>query len=155
MSPARTRGGALLDVNVLIALAWPNHTHHRPALDWFNRHHLDGWATTPITEAGFVRVSSNRAAIAAATTPELALQLLGQMTALPGHAFWLDDVAMVIGTGTDAGLITSHRTVTDAHLLALSHRHSGRLVTFDAGIAELLGEHSPELLDIQRPDRGS
>ncbi|MEP7352122.1 MAG: VapC toxin family PIN domain ribonuclease, partial [Acidobacteriota bacterium] len=48
---------ALLDVNVLIALLWPDHVHRTPAREWFlpNRH--AGWATCAITESGFVRIS--------------------------------------------------------------------------------------------------
>ena len=53
----------LFDVNVLVALAWPNHVHHARALDWFREHSPLGWATCSITETGFVRVSSNRAAV--------------------------------------------------------------------------------------------
>ena len=67
---------ALLDVNVLIALAWPNHAHHGAAHRWFDDAGRAGWATTPFTESGFVRVSSNRAAIPTATSPALALELL-------------------------------------------------------------------------------
>ena len=36
---------ALLDVNVLIALVWPNHVHHEAARAWFTRRRKDGWAT--------------------------------------------------------------------------------------------------------------
>ena len=32
---------ALLDTNVLLALAWPNHQHHAQAHAWFAAH---GWA---------------------------------------------------------------------------------------------------------------
>lgn len=35
----------LLDVNVLIALAWPNHVHHDAAGSWFARLRRTGWAT--------------------------------------------------------------------------------------------------------------
>jgi toxin-antitoxin system PIN domain toxin len=129
-------GAALLDINVLIALAWPNHVHHDQARAWFDTHHRSGWATTPVTETGFVRVSSNRAAIAVATTPEHAVTLLTAMCRLPGHRFWPDDVQLV---GSEPGAITSHRAVTDAHLLALAERHHGRLVTFDRGIRTLPG----------------
>ena len=38
---------ALLDVNVLIALAWPNHVHHVAARAWFEEHREEGWATCP------------------------------------------------------------------------------------------------------------
>lgn len=152
MSAPPGRRCALLDVNVLIALAWPNHVHHAPARQWFARHHRDGWATTPVSESGFVRVSSNRAAIATATTPALAMQLLAGMTALQGHEFWADDVTIVTGGRGDASLIISHRDVTDAHLLALAERHGGRLVTFDARISRLLGARDPGLLDVQKAE---
>lgn len=140
---------ALLDVNVLIALAWPNHTHHRTAHTWFEHHQQAQWATTAVTETGFVRVSSNRAAIAAATSPQLAIELLAAMTALGGHEFWVDDVPLVSAGSVDDGLITSHLAVTDAHLLALAERHGGTLVTFDKRIARLLGTHDPAVLSIQ------
>jgi toxin-antitoxin system PIN domain toxin len=139
---------ALLDVNVLIALAWPNHVHHLPARTWFERHHRAGWSTTPITQIGFVRVSSNRAAIAVATTPPLAMSLLNSMCSLAGHHFWQDDLPGVCGGTGDPNLVRTHRDVTDAHLLALAERHAGRLVTFDAGIGRLLGDRSPTLLEI-------
>jgi predicted nucleic acid-binding protein len=54
--PARP-ATALLDINVLVALAWPNHVHHETALHWFEVNHTYGWATSPLTQSGFVRVS--------------------------------------------------------------------------------------------------
>jgi uncharacterized protein len=135
---------ALLDVNVLIALAWPNHVHHRAAREWFLA--LPGdWATTPMTEAGFVRVSSHRGAIATASTPETAVGVLKQLTLHPRHRFLADDVAFVTGSLLDPADLTSHKDVTDAHLLALASRHRSRLVTFDARIARLAGAHASAL----------
>ncbi len=61
----------LLDVTVLVALAWPNHVHHHSARRWF-AHRPGPWATTPVTECGFVRVSSDRVVIPDAVTPEAA-----------------------------------------------------------------------------------
>ena len=144
------RRTALLDVNVLIALAWPNHAHHAAARQWFGTHAQHGWATTPITESGFVRVSSNRAAIPTATSPVLALEVLTAMTGLDRHEFWVDDVARVTAGWGDPVLIRSHRDVTDAHLLSLAERHQGVLVTFDAKIALLLGARPAELVSILR-----
>lgn len=143
------RKPALLDVNVLIALAWPNHTHHRQARRWFDQNHRRGWATSPVSEAGFVRLSSNRAALATTTTPGLARELLRQLTLLAGHEFWIDDLRLVTGDGTDMRLVISHRDVTDAHLLALAERHGGRLVTFDSRMSRLLGGRDKHLLDVQ------
>lgn len=145
----KERRPALLDVNMLIALAWPNHVHHRAAHEWFTGAHAAGWATTPVTESGFVRVSSNRAAIVTATSPDQAIALLRAMTALEGHAFWPDDIAGVTGGFGEPALITAHRDVTDAHLLALAQRNGGTLVTFDTRIGRLLGSRDPELLSVQ------
>jgi uncharacterized protein len=50
---------ALLDVNALVALAWDSHVHHATMRTWFAANSASGWATCPITESGFVRVSSN------------------------------------------------------------------------------------------------
>ena len=41
---------ALLDVNLLVALAWPNHVHHQAAHRWFARRARHGWAV-PVTGA--------------------------------------------------------------------------------------------------------
>lgn len=90
---------ALLDVNVLIALSWRNHAHHSAARQWFTRSSSNGWATTPITEVGFVRISSDRRVMHVSTTPATALAQLEALRALPGHAFWPDDVPLVVGEG--------------------------------------------------------
>jgi uncharacterized protein len=127
---------ALLDVNVLIALGWPNHVHHRVARQWFTRSSASGWATTPITEVGFVRISSNRRAMKVSTTPAAAIALLEEMTDLPGHTFWADDVPLVVGTNGDRDVVASHRHVTDRHLVALAIHYDGRLVTFDAALGD-------------------
>jgi toxin-antitoxin system PIN domain toxin len=127
---------ALLDVNVLIALSWPSHVHHTAARRWFTRFSSNGWATTPITEVGFVRISSNRRVMRVSTTPALAIAQLEALRALPGHAFWPDDVALVVGQGGDREIVSSHRLVTDRHLIALAARYGGRLVTFDAALAD-------------------
>ena len=43
----------LLDVNVLLALSLPTHQHHLAATEWFDEADFE-WATTPITETGYV-----------------------------------------------------------------------------------------------------
>lgn len=130
-------GASLLDVNVLIALAWPNHEGHRAARGWFAKTAKRGWATTPVTESGFVRVSSNRRALPTSTTPALAAQLLGSLRELPGHVFWPDVVEVVTGEHLDLRRLSGHRQVTDAHLLALCRANAGRLVTLDRGTLDL------------------
>ena len=145
-------GAVLLDVNVLVALAWPNHIHHDVAVRWFEDNHRSGWATTPLTQSGFVRVSSNHKIVPEARTPTEAIVLLHELTALPGHEFWTDDIAITASAHIDTARIVGHRQVTDAHLLALTLRNRGRLGTFDAGLAEVApsGTSAAELLVVLR-----
>ena len=49
----------LLDVNVLIALAWDNHEHHARAHGWFGKLAATSFATCNVTQSGFVRLSMN------------------------------------------------------------------------------------------------
>lgn len=127
----------LLDVNVLVALAWPNHVHHASAVRWYGAHRDEGWATCPLTESGFLRVSSNRRVIPTARGVAEAVDVLRRWRQQPGHAFWTDDVSLADCPEVDIETLTGYRQVTDAHLLALAVRRGGRLVTFDAAAAAL------------------
>ncbi|HOZ49130.1 MAG TPA: PIN domain-containing protein [Candidatus Hydrogenedentes bacterium] len=131
----------LLDVNVLIALAWPSHVHHREAHAWFAANRAAGWATCPLTQSAFVRVSSNPRIIPEAVTPLEALALLHEVVRLDHHVFWPDDMPFD-RESLRTELLVSHRQVNDAYLLGLAIRNNGKLVTFDRGIAALLPPES-------------
>ena len=136
---------SLLDVNVLVALAWPNHVQHEAALRWFRENRSAGWATCPVTQSGFVRASSNRHVISEAKSPGEALLLLQRIVARPDHRFWTDDIAIASADEVEPGRLLGYRQVTDAHLLALAIRRGGRLATFDSGIREVVPEgHSAD-----------
>src|SRR5712692_653800 len=77
--------GKLEAVNLLIALAWPSHVHHRQAQEWFARRKKAGFRTCPLTETGFVRISSNPQFTPDAVSPSDALALLGRITSLAGY----------------------------------------------------------------------
>jgi uncharacterized protein len=134
---------ALLDVNALVALAWDSHVHHARIRNWFAASSCDGWETCPITESGFVRVSSNPKVLPSAIGVEAARRVLASLRASPGHRFLTDDVSLTDG---DVPAIAGHRQVTDAHLLTLARRHGVSLVTFDAGLLSLGGADHVELL---------
>jgi toxin-antitoxin system PIN domain toxin len=131
----------LLDTNLLIALAWPQHVHHAKAHEWFQGVGHRGWATCPVTQAAFIRISSNPKIIAAAVTPRAALQVLQKIVAIAGHRFWVDDVAPAEAKIFTSAALVGHRQVTDAYLVALVQHHKGRLATFDRGVAELIQVH--------------
>ena len=134
---------ALLDVNMLIALAWPSHVHHRIAHTWFAEHSSAGWATCPLTQCAFVRISSNEKIIREAVSPQVALTLLGQIIAHKNHVFWPDD-ARLTDEVIPSGLLVGHRQVMDAYLLGLAIHHGGLLVTLDAGVSALLPTQSSQ-----------
>ena len=52
---------AFLDVNVLIALLDGGHLHHGLTTAWLARHIDEGWASSPITQNGCIRILSLRA----------------------------------------------------------------------------------------------
>jgi toxin-antitoxin system PIN domain toxin len=135
-----TRAVALLDANVLIALAWPQHVHHAAAHDWFGRLGKRAWATCPITQLAFVRISSNPRVIEQAVSPRQAGQMLAKIVKVPGHTFLPCDLAVAgLPTFSNASL-AGHRQVTDAYLLDLARHHRGTLVTLDRGVLELVAD---------------
>ena len=128
----------LLDVNVLIALAWPLHVHHVIAHEWFERVGQQSWSTCPLTQLAFVRISSNAKIISTAVSPRAAVQALGEMVALKGHVFWPDDLPVNDLASFTSKAMVGHRQVTDAYLIELAKRHKGKVATLDAGLADLL-----------------
>ena len=136
----------LLDINVLIALAWPNHIHHEETTAWFESRAALAFRTCPITQTGFVRISCNPAFTSGAVTPEEALGLLHKVVELPGHSFWPDDLPLT-NAFLPPVLLSGHRQITDGYLLALAIAHDGLLATLDRGIIAL-ARHCPDRLEI-------
>lgn len=134
---------ALLDVNALVALAWDSHVHHAPMRAWFTANGRAGWATCPITETGFVRVSSNPIVLPSAIGVDAARGVLSALRAHTGHRFLIDDVS---ASDRDVPPIAGYRQVTDAHLLTLARRRGVRLVTFDASIRAMGRKNDVEVL---------
>jgi predicted nucleic acid-binding protein len=78
----------LLDVNVLVALVRPKHSHHAKVLSWFKSKGRRSWATCAFTEAALVTVLTNPRFTAEALSVGEALQLVSELRSLPGHEFW-------------------------------------------------------------------
>lgn len=123
----------LLDINVLIALAWPSHVHHGHAQMWFATKRSAGFRTCPLTQLGFVRICSNPAFSKQSVPPRVALMLLDQITALPEHEFWADDLSLKQAMPPAQPLV-GHRQITDAYLVALAESRGGLVATLDRGL---------------------
>lgn len=136
--------GYLLDTNVLIALLWPSHAQHAPAMKWFARHRSKGWASCPLTEASFVRIVSNPAFSRDAVTPREAAGLLAANTAAGDHLFWPDELPFAGAAAIAGPRLVGHQQVTDAYLLSLALTRGGVLATLDPRIAALTLPKSAE-----------
>lgn len=136
--------GYLLDTNLLIALLWPSHEQHGPALKWFTRHRRRGWVTCPMTQAGFVRIVSNPAFSRDAVQPREAFHVLSANTAAKDHTFWPDELTFADSVGFTGVRLMGHQQVTDAYLLGLAVRRGGILATLDHRIAALTEPKSAE-----------
>jgi toxin-antitoxin system PIN domain toxin len=117
----------LLDANVLIALATPEHSLNTRAAAWFRRGYR--FATCPITQGALVRFHLR---VGVDATAESAKLLLESISSLPRHEFWPDDVSYLEMPATG---IVGHRQVTDAYLAVLARRHAGLLATMDQALA--------------------
>lgn len=137
----------LLDSNVLIALAWPEHQFHDRVGRWFARHSRAGWATCPLTQAAFVRILSNPAFSANALTPVNALHVLEANLKLPSHHFWPDSISVGDALKPRSEWLTGHKQITDAYLVSLAVHHRGRLATLDKGIGAWGTDEVVELID--------
>lgn len=111
----------LLDVNLLLACAWSGHPDHARANRWLNS--KVKFATAPITQMGFLRVSMSAAYGASFADAQNAL---GAILQLKSHRFVTDAVR----AGSLAAL-SSNKDVTDAHFVKLAASHDLRLATLD------------------------
>ncbi len=119
----------LADVNVLIALAWPQHPHHARAVRWLSGlAKNEALATSPLTELGFVRVSMQLPGLNVGLA--VAQAALAQIRTARRHAFLADDLP---AARMPVWVRTAAHT-TDGHLAELALAHGAMLVTFDRGI---------------------
>jgi uncharacterized protein len=124
---------ALLDVNVLIALLDSDHASHDSAIKWFAKHAREGWASSPITQNGCIRLMSNPG-YPNPLPIQAVIERLAEACRQDIHEFWPDDVSLLDPHVVDTTRIHGPRQLTDIYLLALAVQHDGRLVTFDSGI---------------------
>jgi toxin-antitoxin system PIN domain toxin len=123
----------LLDVNVLIALVDTNHVHHTKVADWFWTHHVEGWATCPITENAFIRILGHVNYPNGPQSVDAARSLLSALCAQAGHQFWADTISL---RKLDRyPKLPASKHLTDYYLLASSVEKRAQLVTLDQRIS--------------------
>ncbi len=124
---------ALLDINVLIALLDGSHIHHGLVTDWVARNIDAGWASSPLTQNGCIRILSQPAY----PNPVPAARVAGRLAEAvrhPSHAFWADSISLLDPGHLEWSKVLGSRQVTDVYLLALAVKQDGCFVTLDRGI---------------------
>jgi toxin-antitoxin system PIN domain toxin len=116
----------LLDVNLLLAIAWSGHADHARANRWLNSKRE--FCTAPVVQMGFLRVSLSPAYGATFDDAQAALQAILQLKA---HRFLPDAV-----TADSLPGLTHGRDVTDAHLVRMAASHRRKLATLDAALCK-------------------
>lgn len=140
---------SLPDANVLIALTDPEHRHFRSARDWFLTRR-ESWGLCPLTEAAYLRITTNPAIHPSRRTIEQSIAVLQSLKGHSDHFYWEITESWVNLTARFAARITGHQQVTDAYLLGMAIKENGVLVTFDRGLRYMAGpEFSKNLLILE------
>ena len=85
----------LLDANLLIALLDRHHVHHAAAHRWAGGHSKPiRWATCPLVENAFIRITGNPAYVNSFGSAKAALAELQTSCSVPAHTFWPDDISL-------------------------------------------------------------
>jgi toxin-antitoxin system PIN domain toxin len=130
---------SLLDLNVLIALTDTEHTHHQMAWKWFASSGQERLGICPLTEAGFLRVTTNSAFHPGPHTMAQAIAILQTLKQRDDYWYCPMEESWVTLTAPFATRISGHQQVTDAYLLGLAIKQKGVLVTFDKRIQYMAG----------------
>ncbi|GAA2086898.1 MULTISPECIES: TA system VapC family ribonuclease toxin [Brevibacterium] len=136
---------ALLDVNVLLALSWDQHVHHAAAHAQFGK--LIGWRTSPVTEAGLVRLLLTEAVVGRKVTGQEALGQLKALRGVPGWG-WLEDDQSLAVPIVDLRVLMGRRQVTDLQLVNTAAAHGAVLATFDAGLRDSLAPADRQWVEV-------
>ena len=132
-------------MNLLIALLWDDHEFHERARVW-----LLGcvpFATCPISQLGFVRISSN-AKLGYGVSPAYAFRALRRFLAAVRHRFYPDDVSCVDRALLSENILSANQ-VADHYLAAVARQHGLMLGTFDAALSRTF-RSEPNLVELVR-----
>ena len=124
----------LLDVNVLIARADPNHSLHGPVKSWLGSIARQLIATCPIVENGFVRIFGHPNYPGGPGSIDCAIRHLEAIRRLPNHRFIGDDLSLDAPNLFHSFDNISSRDLTDVYLLALAANKGIQFATFDQNI---------------------
>jgi len=132
-------------VNVLLALAWPQHEFHAPAHQRLAR--SGSWATCALTQLSFLRLSSTPALSPAAASISGASAMLALLVSDARHRY-VEAMPAPLDARFAMGVdrLQGPGQLADAYLLALARRDGATLLTFDRRMAALASADELEIL---------
>ena len=142
MNTAIPQPALLLDVNALLALGWAEHEAHGAVVARLSQSGTR-WATCPITQLGFVRLSSTAGIFSRTLNPAQAVAALQTLCADAQHRFMAEHPSV---TDCDFSALTGPKQTTDAYLLALAQRHGLVLLTLDQRLVRGMAGGTAECL---------
>lgn len=113
----------LLDTNALIALGWVHHEHHARVFKWFES--IRAFATCPITQLGFLRISMALPGYAADFASLRAV--LDGIAKHPKHRFLSCEQDFSVLPNN----IRGPKQITDLYLAALAASQNAKLATLE------------------------
>ena len=136
----------LLDANVLLALAWPNHPFHHRAVARLTKRGRYRWSTCLLTQAAFVRLSSNPTVVPGAKLPAEAGEMLARLTSNSAHVFLDAKKGRLSKLFELLRRCHSHNQVNDAFLIWVAISNGAVLLSFDLPVQHLAPV--PELVEV-------
>ena len=134
----------LLDVNALLALGWAEHEAHSVVVQRLAQ--TGKWATCPITQLGFVRISATSGIFSRTLLPQQAHAALVALCADKQHRFIAEHPSVI---DSDFSQLSGPRQTTDAYLLALARHHRMQLLTLDRRLFNAFPGAALELLTVE------
>jgi uncharacterized protein len=131
----------LLDVHVRLALGWADHEHHALAVNRLRKGQI--WATTTITELGFIRLSSTPGIFRQTAGPNQAAALLNELKSDRWHRFVSDQPEP---TTLDWSRVLGNKQTTDFYLIAVAQSNNAHLLTLDQRLKNAFPNAAVELL---------
>jgi hypothetical protein len=132
----------LPDVNVWIALAVVEHTHHTAAVEWAQSADWDALAFCRVTQLGFLRLLANRHVMGekVLTRHNAWLTFDALLSLNPGFTFAKEPPGLdAVWRVTFAPGADGPNAWTDAYLAAFAESTGFTLVTFDNGFSKFKG----------------
>ena len=109
------------------------HIHHGVVTGWMANNMDSGWASSPMTQNGCIRILSQPGYPNPVPAARVANRL-AEATRHSSHMFWADSISVLHPGFLMWDRVLSSRHVTDVYLLALGIQIGGCFVTLDRGI---------------------